>query len=135
MSSEIIDKAIKIIPHGDISASNIINESTRKRYIGINKAIFLPLRVNKDGYNEKILDYKCDDFERLMTCWITLGSAIESSLQIFLTIFKHNYYDNPANKWCDFDKEFVESSILTCIDEMGNNNILRNKQKRQLKKK
>lgn len=70
-----------------------------------------------------------------MICWITLVSAIESSLQIFLTIFKHNYDDNPANKWCDFDKEFVESSILTCIDEMGNNNILTNKQKRQLKKR
>lgn len=53
LSLEIIDKAIKIIPHGDISASNIVNKSTRKRYIGINKAIFLLLRVNKDGYKEK----------------------------------------------------------------------------------
>lgn len=97
LSSEIIDMAIKIIPFGEVSARNIIDNETRQRYLGINRAILLTLK-DCDIDNIRISDLNEYEIEKLMLSWITLGSAIESSMQIFPSIFKHNYDDNSANK-------------------------------------
>jgi hypothetical protein len=133
LSSKIIDMAIKIVPHGDITARDIINEGTRQRYIGINQAILLPLKLI-EVEDKKISDYSCHEFDKLMLAWIALGSALESSMQIFLTTFKHNYDDNPAIKWEGFDRESVELEILGCLDKMREDSILINKHRKGLKK-
>lgn len=133
LSSKIIDMAIKIVPHGDITARDIINEGTRQRYIGINQTILLPLKLI-EVEDKRISDYGCYEFDKLMLAWIALGSALESSMQIFLTIFKHNYDDNPAIKWEGFDRESVELEISGCLDKMTKDGILINKHKKELKK-
>jgi len=112
-SQELIDMAQKIIPFGDISARDMIDENTASRYISVNKSILMTTIAK--GYSEfeiEMVGMLGEEIDLLMLSWIALGSALESSLQIFLTAFKHNYDDNPAQRW-DIDNEDALSQLIT----------------------
>lgn len=131
-SNELITMAVKIIPHGTMSARTIIDEYTVKRYKAINKSIFLP--INKEYCQSQRFEILNDeDLESLMICWISLGSALEASLQIFLTAFKHNYDDNPALKWESVDFVILKENIEKNLDDLKASNIIDSKKCRSLK--
>lgn len=132
LSLEFINKAIKIISYRD----EILSKSTIDRYISINNAIFLPLELytyEESHYQFEDLHMFFGDLDRLILCWVALGSAVESSLQVFLTVFKNDYDDNPCNKWMNFDRESVQSYIFKSINELVDDNYLNSKQKERIK--
>ncbi len=73
----------------------MIDKNTVKRYKSVNKAIFITLLIQK--FNEDSFEKIIEEMDKLMVCWTMLGSALETSMQLLLTVYKHD--TNPFSKW------------------------------------
>lgn len=130
-SESLISMAIKIIPFGCKSGINLIDEQTEKRYIGINSAIFTLLKTRYG--DEENLGELCDDsVSTLMLSWIALGSALEASFQIFLSAFKHDYDNNPAQKWKSFESKKVRDTLNSTLKSIQKEGAIDSKKRNRI---
>lgn len=133
-SKELIDMAIKIIPFGTLTATDMINEDTIDRYMAINRLILSTLQLKKlDELKINEIGIVYPDTDILMISWISLGSALEATMQIFLTVFKSNYDDNPAQKWDEFELEKLNEELSIFILSLKEKNILSSKSVKSFK--
>lgn len=81
-----------------------------------------------------IFYYQSDDIEGSskgealslkMKDWIMLGSAIESILQTFLSIYLHDYKKSNWKQWTDFEFEKVKDKIFIPINELINDGTIK----------
>lgn len=128
----------------DDEIHRLLDEENLKRYEAVNTALKFPLQNFDYDFHQIIgtID-EVEELGRLMQCWITLGSAVETSIQIFLSIYLNDYQNSNWGKWEDFNHEEVKTSIVELIVqlrdsghiEMNNSKSLKNDIKDYLKKK
>lgn len=132
LSERLIDLAVEIEASSLYSDENFLNSKIVNRYKGVNKSIFSSIQINDDcSINEE----NTSEISRLTLSWIALGSALESSIQLFLISYKHNYENNPFAKWDDFEDEPVKEKVDTILQDLRAEGIITGKQKRRLTKK
>jgi nitrogen regulatory protein PII-like uncharacterized protein len=68
-----------------------------------------------------------------MKDWIMLGSAIEATLQIFLSIYITDYESTNWKQWINFNIDNAKKPIFNIIDDLISKNVLENSQGRSLK--
>lgn len=89
----------------------------------------------KDGFYYQYQDL-FEDVQngRLINSWILLGSLIEVSLQVFLTIYISDYEDMEWQQWKNFNQEAVKDSLFEVLNDMVQKKNLSSKHSRSIKK-
>lgn len=102
----------------------LLSEGSLERFRAITKAIGYPLKdYNYEFYLFNIGDNN-EELARLMQSWITLGSSLETALQIFLGIYLSDYKNSGWEKWKEFNYETVKDEIYRAIDNVSLNDLL-----------
>lgn len=144
-SNGLIDEAKKCkFINSDNELHRLLDDENLKRFKAVNTALKFPLQNFDNDFHKIIrtLD-KVEEAARLMQCWITLGSAVETSLQIFLSIYLNDYNNSNWGKWEDFNYSEVKTAMVELIVQlrdsgyvkMNNSKSLKNDIKDYLKKK
>lgn len=93
--------------------SNLLSDETLNRYTGLAFSLRFPYHNYKEVKGKEI-KYPLDAVEQgfLVQSWSTLGSFLESTLQIFLSIYYHDYIKSNWNVW---DEESIQqiNDLLT----------------------
>jgi len=79
------------------------------------------------------LDDKSEELSLLMKNWMLLGSAIETSMQIFLAIYLADYNNSGYKKWENFNYEEVKSSFFSVLNDAVTNGFIESANARSLK--
>jgi DnaJ-domain-containing protein 1 len=104
---------------------NLLSEDSLQQFLAISDAIGLPLKdVNYDIATLFGFDDSIEEQSRLMQTWITLGSAIEAALQMFLAIYLNDYQNSGWHKWVNYNEEKVKQEIINVINELSQNKHL-----------
>jgi len=120
---------------GNSEIQKLLSDDSLQQFLAISDALFLPLKdVNYDiatlfGFEDPI-----EEQSRLMQSWITLGSAIESMLQIFLAIYLNDYENSGWHKWVNFNESAVKQEIIYSLDQLATNGALEAAHVKSLKK-
>lgn len=125
LSERQVEMMLDILPFGDPTAGDVFDVRTGERMLSINRSIFIPLNNSLDQY----FKLKKENLDELVLVWTALGSAVESSLQLFLTAYKDNYDDNPFNRWERFDDDMVRNEISATCTELKNDSVITAKQR------
>jgi len=135
-SDGLIQCAIKCVYiDTDNEIHRLLNEETLKRYEAVNKALKLPLKDFDYDFHQVLgaID-EIEEMGRLIQCWITLGSAVETSLQIFLSIYLNDYQKSNWGKWEDFNYEEVKTSLYEVINSLESDGHIIKEKAKALKK-
>lgn len=132
LSDQLIELAVEINDSSICSEMNLLNSKIVKRYKGVNESLFSSILVEE---NNSINEDNNSDISRLTLSWIALGSALESSIQLFLISYKSDYENNPFSKWDDFNDEYVSEKIDDTLTDLRDEEIISGKQRRSLKKR
>ena len=146
----------------DSSAKDFVNEVRKCEYVSQDKEItrllsetslnqFLAITsVLKTPYNamtmknlhfdetDLFLDFEENDTEALgylMQSWITLGSALESLLQIFLAVYLEQYQGSKWGVWENVNLEETKNQLLTLLNSLKDQGLIDQTQKDSLKDK
>lgn len=77
-------------------------------------------------YENQILGFK-------MKLWIFLGSVLESTMQIFLSVYLYDYKNSNWKVWIGVEEEKLTKRIFPVIDTLVNEGEIDHKQKKSLK--
>ncbi|KLU59953.1 hypothetical protein CEB3_c33840 [Peptococcaceae bacterium CEB3] len=113
---------------------DLLQENSLRQFLAISDAIGLPLKdVNYDIATLFGFEDSLEEQSRLMQTWITLGSAIEAALQMFLAIYLEDYKNSDWHKWVNYNEEKVKQEIVTVINELTQNGYIDGKYAKSLK--
>ncbi|MGB4438720.1 MAG: hypothetical protein WBJ13_05715 [Sedimentibacter sp.] len=113
---------------------NLLSEASLNRFIAISNSITFPLKdVDYDIVSLFGLDNPIDELGRLMQCWITLGSAVEAALQIFLSVYLSDFEMSGWHIWDNVNFDEVKNKLFEVINIMEENGEIDKKQARSLK--
>lgn len=118
----------------DSEVQTLLDETNLDRFVAVSRAIQLSLKgIDFDVAMLFGLEDKIDEVGRLIQAWITLGSVIETSLQIFLAVYLYDYERSGWHKWIAFDEETVKEKLVKQVDELEVQGQLDKKQAGTLK--
>lgn len=119
----------------------LLCEESLTQILSIVKALQIPIKEatyenNKsfDLGNLFVNDNTNKNKGRLMQLWITLGSALESLLQVFLAAYLKDYKSSNWGKWQNFKVEEVKEKLLETLNDLKDEGLIYQKQKDSFKK-
>lgn len=104
-----------------VSADNeiqkMLTDKSFDQFLAVSYAITNPIKEIDDEFLDIFgLNTPIDELSRLMQYWITLGSACESALQIFLAIYISDFKNSGWRQWKNFNYEEVKNSFFKILD-------------------
>ncbi len=128
----------------DNEIKNMLSDKSLEQFLAICRALVSTINnldleiVDLIGFDDPI-----DELSRLMQCWITIGSACETAMQIFLAVYISDFKKSGWKQWQNFNYEEIKSSFFDILDnavvnghiERNNARALKDVIKRQLKAK
>lgn len=119
---------------GNHDIAKLLSDENLNRFVAISNSIIFPLKdVDYDLITLFGLDNPIEELGRLMQCWITLGSAVESALQIFLAVYLSDYERSGWHKWEIFNSEEVQNDLVVAINDLKVKGCLNKDQANSLK--
>jgi hypothetical protein len=120
IAEKLTTKALRCAKYsGNDEIQKLITESSMDRFNAVISAITSDL---SDGFYYEMEDLTGDigGDSLKMKSWIMLGSAVESSLQIFLSVYLCDYNNSHWQQWEDFaaieTKETIAAAIKSLVD-------------------
>ncbi|WP_183108699.1 hypothetical protein [Thermohalobacter berrensis] len=126
---------------GDEEIQELLSEQSLNQFLAITYSLNIPINEAKlkdpnfedlgelFGFNDTL-----ENKARLMQMWISLGSALESLLQIFLGIYLRDYENSGWGKWENFKLQETKENLLRTLNELREKEIISQKQKNTFKK-
>ena len=109
----------------------LITEGSMNRFNAVVGAITSDL---SDSIYYEMEDLTGDGGDSLkMKCWIMLGSAVESSLQIFLSVYLYDYNKSHWQQWEDFAAAETKAAIAATIESLVDANTIEAAQGRSIR--
>jgi len=135
ISAEFRSDAIKCAKYSyDPKIQALITEESMNRFEAIVGCLSSDLK--------EIFYYTTDDIDSIsvgeslglkMKDWIMLGSAVEASLQIFLSVYLTDYESSNWNQWISFNVDNAKKPIFEVVDKLVNDNVIESPQGQSLK--
>ena len=133
--SEYVNEAQKCAyVSAETEIQNMLSDKSLNQFLAVCKAIAITLKGMDIEYIEIFgTEDKIDELSRRMQCWIILGSATETALQIFLAIYLADYNNSSWKQWQNFNYEEVKSSFFNILDEAVVNGHIEQQNAKSLK--
>ncbi|WP_099203902.1 hypothetical protein [Scatolibacter rhodanostii] len=100
------------------SCKYITNESM-KRFLAIMQTLTTDIPDIFYHQHEDLFETTDESsFSLKMKSYIMLGSVVESTMQIFMSVYLHDYTNSNWNVWVDFEEKKVQTTILPVIESL-----------------
>ncbi|MBH1941090.1 hypothetical protein I5677_09325 [Mobilitalea sibirica] len=126
---------------GDEEIQQLLSENSLNQFLAITYSLNIPIneaKINNSDFEELGQLFGFDDTlenkARLMQMWISLGSALESLLQIFLGVYLRDYENSGWGKWDNFKLDETKEDLLKTLNELKEKEIITQKQKDTFKR-
>lgn len=106
----------------DQDIQQMLSERALEQYKAVCRAISSSLAsIDSDMALLFGMDDKGEELSLLMKNWMLLGSAIETSMQIFLALYLADYNNSGYKQWENFNYEQVKGSFFEVLNEAVSN--------------
>ncbi len=116
----------------NVEIKKLITESSMSRFHAVISAITSDLSDGSYYEMEDVTD-DADGDSLKMKSWIMLGSAVESSLQIFLSVYLSDYNKSHWQQWKDFSEAETKDAISATIKSLVDTNTIEAAQGRSIR--
>ena len=105
------------------AVQNLINENSMGRFCSVVDALTTDISDAFYYQSEDAEESSTPNSLKLKT-WIMLGSALESSMQIFLSIYLADYQSSHWQQWQDFEGKIVTDTLAQVVRELVQNGTI-----------
>jgi len=119
----------------DDEIKRLLADENLEQFLAISKAIKYPLKEYDVDMSQLFgAEDETEEMGRLMQCWITLGSSVESAFQICLAVYLYDYEKSDWGKWNNFNYDKVKEGIYNALNELEQKKQIEKPEAKSLKK-